>query len=57
MEVDALEKFNKLKPSTIPMEEFHSGLPDEIDQDAINTATHLHIIRRFLLAKQIFLHS
>ena len=47
----ALEKFNKLKQSTIPMANFHSNLSDESDQDASTTETHLCIIIQFLLTK------
>ena len=53
MEEVLLDPFNKLKPSTIYMSQFHSHLSDEIDQDAINTTTHLHINLQFLLTKKI----
>ena len=49
MEVVALDHFNKFKPSTIPMENFHSNVSDESDQDASTTETHLCIIIQFLL--------
>ena len=51
MEGVALDHSNKLKPSTIPMTQFHSSLSDESDQDAITTATHLCIIIQFILTK------
>ena len=53
MEGVALENFNKLKPSTIPMAQFHSHLYDEIDKDASITATHLRIILRCLITKEM----
>ena len=53
MERAALYHFNKLKPSTIPMVQFHSHLSHEIDQYASTTATHLSILNQFLLTKQI----
>ena len=52
MEGVALDHFNILKPSTIPMAQFHSRLSDEIDQDAITTVTYLCIILKFILTKK-----
>ena len=46
-----LDQFNKSKPSTIHMAQFHSHLSDEIDQDASTTATHICIIIFLLLSK------
>ena len=51
MEGVALEHFNKLKPSNIPTEQFHSNLSDESDQNDITIATHLHILLQFILTK------
>ena len=51
MEGFALEHFNNLKPSIIPMDQFNSYLSDEIDQDASTTATHLRIIFQFIITK------
>ena len=51
MEGVALDNFNKLKPSTIPMAQFHSHLSDEDDQDARTTATYLLILIQFIITK------
>ena len=51
MEGVALEDFNKLKPSTISMAQFHSHLSDGSYQDTNTTATYLHIILHLLLSK------
>ena len=56
MEGVALEHFNKLKPSTIPMAQSNSHLSNENYQDASTTATHICIIIKFLLTKQIIDH-
>ena len=53
MEVVAFDHFNKFKPSTIPMAQFHYHLSDESDQDASTTATHLCIILKFLLTEKM----
>ena len=52
MEGFALEKFNKLKPSTIPMTQFHSHLSSESDQDTSTTATYLCILLQYILAEK-----
>ena len=44
MESVALNNLKKLKPSNIPMEQFHSRLSDESDHDDITNATHIIII-------------
>ena len=51
MEGVSLERFNKLKPSTLFMAQFNSRLSDKIEQDDSTTTTHPHIILRFLLFK------
>ena len=51
MEVVAFDHFNKLKPFTIPMAQFHYRWSDESDQDTNATATHLHILLWFILTK------
>ena len=53
MEVVALEKFNKLRPSTVFMTKFHSRLSDEVDQDASTTVTNIHILLQFLLIEEM----
>ena len=53
MEGVALDNFNKLKPYTIPLAQFHSHLSDESDQDASTTTAHLRIILQFVLTKQM----
>ena len=53
MDQFTLDHFNKLKPSTIPMEQFHSRLSDESDQYASTTTTHLCIILQFFLTRQM----
>ena len=45
------EKFNKFKPSAIPMEQFNSHLSKESDKDASTIATHFIIILHLLLSK------
>ena len=52
MEGVALDHSNKLKPSTIPMAQFHYSLSDESDQDSSTTATHLCIVIQFILANK-----
>ena len=44
-----LKKFNKLKPLTIPMEQFHSQLSDESDQDVSTNVTHIFILLRLII--------
>ena len=51
MEGVTLDHFNKLKPSTIPMAQFHSQLSDESDHDARTTATNLLILIQFIITK------
>ena len=51
MEVFALDNFNKLKPSTIPMEKSHFHLPDGSDQDTSTSATYICIILQLLIKK------
>ena len=51
MEGVALDPFNKMKPSTIPMAQLHYNVSDESDQDDSITATHLSIIIKSLLKK------
>ena len=41
MEGVVLDKFNKLKPSTIPMAQSHSHLLGKIGQDYSTTVTHI----------------
>ena len=41
MEIFALGNFNKLKPYTIPMEQFNYNLSDESYQDDSTTETHI----------------
>ena len=41
MEVVALEHLKKLKPSTIPMEQFHSHLYDDSDNNTIQRSFKL----------------
>ena len=53
MEGVALEHFNKLKPSTIPMEQLRCHLSDGSDQDYSTTVTHIFILIKFLLTKNI----
>ena len=53
MEGVVLGNFNKLKPSTIPMAQFHSHLSDEIDQDVSTTATNILIILQFILKNKM----
>ena len=48
-----LEIFKKLKPSAIPMAQFHSYLADESDQDSRTTATHILIIIQLILSKRV----
>ena len=49
MEGVVLERFNKLKPSTIHMAQFYSILSDEIDQGSSTTVTTLCIRIKFIL--------
>ena len=49
MEGIALDNFYKLKPSTIPMTQFHSNLSDESDQYSSTTATNIRILIQLLL--------
>ena len=49
----ALDHFNKLKQSTIPMAKSHFHLYDESDQNSSTTGTHLHIFLQFILTKLI----
>ena len=51
MEVVLFDKFNKLKPSTIPLAQFYSRLSDKSDQDVSNTATRLSILLQFTFTK------
>ena len=51
MEVFALDNFNKLKPSTIPMEKSQYHLSDERDQDDITTTTHICILLQLIISK------
>ena len=53
MEGVLIEHFNKLKPSTIPMAQFHSFTYDEIFQDARNIVTYIYILLQFILTKQM----
>ena len=51
MEGVPLERFKKLKPSTIPMAQFNQHLSGESDQNASTTATHLCIILQLIISK------
>ena len=51
MEGVALDHLRKLYPSTILMAKSHCQLSNESDQDNRSTATHLHILLQFPLAK------
>ena len=53
MEVFAIENFNKLKPSSIPMEQFYSHLSDYSDQDTSTNETNLRIILQFIITNQM----
>ena len=52
MEGVAIEHFNKLKPSTIPMTHFNSRLSDESDQDDSTPATNVCINLQLFLKKK-----
>ena len=49
----ALENFNKFKPSTITMAQFHSHLSDESDQGDRTIGTNLRMLLNFILTKQM----
>ena len=49
MEGVAIDYFNKLKSSNIPMEKFCSHLSEKNDQYNSNTTTNICIIIQFLL--------
>ena len=53
MEGVLLEHFKKMKPSNIPMAQFHSRLSDESDQDYRTTVAHPRIILLFIITKQM----
>ena len=57
MEVIVLEHFNKLKPSTIHMAQFHSRLSSERYQGDSTSTTHLRILLQFLITKKWYLNS
>ena len=57
MERVTLDHFNKLKPFTISMEQFHSNLSDENYQDASTYVTHFRIILKFILTKGVIAYS
>ena len=53
MEGVALEHLKKLKPYTIPMAQFHSYLFAIIGKNDSTTATHIHILIRFIHTKEM----
>ena len=53
MEGVSLENFNKFEPTTIPVTQFNSNLPDEFYQDASTTATQIFILLSFLISKYL----
>ena len=47
----SLEPFNRLKPSAVPIAQFHYRLSDERDQDTSTPVTNLRILFQFILTK------